>query len=143
MFVDISKQDVEMAEDETKVDDDEKSDPIKRDVQQMLDEMMVQTMKETEQQQSEMDSDLSGTEKIEEVVLKEDEVKDKNDAHVSPDKKSKLDSETDAENKKVRIRFFAFLEVTYQYQLLNIHSVFFFFEVMTLKLFQSICFSLD
>lgn len=63
----------------------------------MLDEMMVQTMKETEQQQSEVDSDLSGTEKIEEVVVKEDvDVKEKNELENIVEKKLKpSDSETD------------------------------------------------
>ncbi|XP_072399616.1 uncharacterized protein [Diabrotica undecimpunctata] len=44
-----------------------------KDVQQMLDEMMRQTMKETEEGGNEVDSDMSGTEKIEEVVLKDDQ----------------------------------------------------------------------
>lgn len=69
----------------------------------MLDEMMIQTMKETEQQQNEMDSDLSGTEKVEEVIIKDDsDIKNENDIEKSNDKKSKpSDSETDTDNKKV------------------------------------------
>ncbi|XP_050504043.1 calcineurin-binding protein cabin-1 isoform X3 [Diabrotica virgifera virgifera] len=44
-----------------------------KDVQQMLDEMMRETMKETEECGNEVDSDMSGTEKIEEVVVKDDQ----------------------------------------------------------------------
>lgn len=67
----------------------------------MLDEMMVQTMKETEQQQNEMDSDLSGTEKIEEVVIKDDsDIKDKNDMDIQDiDIKDKIDTESTTEKK--------------------------------------------
>lgn len=86
---------------DSKPENEEKSDPIKRDVQQMLDEMMVQTMKETEQQQNEMDSDLSGTEKIEEVVIKDDsDIKDKNDMDIQDiDIKDKIDTESTTEKK--------------------------------------------
>lgn len=81
---------------------EEKIDSVKKDVQQMLDEMMVETMKETEQQ-NEIDSDLSGTEKVEEVVIKDDsETKDKKDSeNIVRNKRKPSDIETDTEIKKV------------------------------------------
>ncbi|XP_056640755.1 calcineurin-binding protein cabin-1-like isoform X2 [Diorhabda sublineata] len=67
-------------------EDDMKKDPPTKtsdtkfgevtDVQKVLDEMMLQTMKETEENGNEMDSDVSGTEKVEEVTLKEEEDND-------------------------------------------------------------------
>lgn len=106
-LIDNQKQSEEGAIKEPK----DKHESTKKDVQQLLDEMMIQTMKETEQQ-NEVDSDLSGTEKVEEVILKEDNdvndtkdrdfKDDKNELKTIEDKKIKpTDSETDTENKKV------------------------------------------
>lgn len=93
--------DLKNVESKTDIEDDKSS---KKDVQQMLDEMMIQTMKETERQQTELDSDLSGTEKIEEVVVKDDgDVKNKSDSDIVIEKTGKpCDSETDNDNKKVQ-----------------------------------------
>lgn len=63
-------------EDEIKNELSKTSDPKfceVEDVQKVLDEMMMQTMKETEENGNEMDSDVSGTEKVEEVTLKEED----------------------------------------------------------------------
>ncbi|KAJ8969408.1 hypothetical protein NQ317_010316 [Molorchus minor] len=80
----ISDSDDELAKDtpkpEAKAEETaKKSDPNLngKDVQQMLDEMMVQTMKAVEEQPEEIDSDLSGTEKVEEVVCKEEKQEEK------------------------------------------------------------------
>lgn len=83
-----------------------------KDVQQLLDEMMVKTMKEVEEQPNEADSDLSGTEKIEEVICKEekepkeevklvDEKPDNERIKEKPPKVKPSDSETDTDNIKV------------------------------------------
>lgn len=83
-----------------------------KDVQQMLDEMMIKTMKEVEDQPNEADSDLSGTEKIEEVVCKEEkeskedvksaEEKPENEnVKEKPPKVKPSDSETDTDNIRV------------------------------------------
>lgn len=93
-----SKKDSEVNPEKT---EGEQTNPEKKDVQQMLDEMMVQTMKETEQQQNELDSDLSGTEKIEEVVVKEDsEINDKSISETNEAMIVKLD-DCEIDNKKV------------------------------------------
>ncbi|KAJ8947583.1 hypothetical protein NQ318_010095 [Aromia moschata] len=81
-----------------------------KDVQQMLDEMMVKQMKEVEQQPSEVDSDLSGTEKVEEVVCKEDKMEVKAEGKPEaakikekPKKVKPSDSETDTDNVRTSI----------------------------------------
>lgn len=91
-----------------------------KDVQKVLDEMMVQTMKETEQQHTEGDSDVSFTEKVEEVIIKEPkEDKENKEEKVNAGKEkveeiSKKvkpnDSETDTDN--IRVRFFIILELS-------------------------------
>lgn len=59
-------------------------------------------MKETEQQHNEADSDLSGTDRIEEVVVKDDDAKPQLVECNLIDKK-RSESETENENKKVGV----------------------------------------
>nr|XP_023024842.1 calcineurin-binding protein cabin-1-like isoform X2 [Leptinotarsa decemlineata] len=87
-----------------------------KDMQQMFDEMMEKTMKETEEERNGMDSDMSGADRVEEVVVSKDEKEaeetkvvskmevDAKEENVGKPKKIKpSDSETDGDNARTSV----------------------------------------